>query len=118
MFPVVWNPLGFHVVDKLRNGAKMESDCSTTNVLGPLEQKIFPTGRNPHVKRLTIHLDNCSIHTSGTTEEYIRQHNMIRLQHHPYSPDVAPSDFYLFSTITEKPKDIQMADEEDLFWRL
>jgi hypothetical protein len=31
MFPVLWNPLGFHVVDKLRTGAKMESDYFATN---------------------------------------------------------------------------------------
>jgi histone-lysine N-methyltransferase SETMAR len=90
----------------------------TTNVLGPLEQKLFPTGGNPHAKRLTIHLDNSSIHTSRTTEEYIRQHNMIRLQHPPYSPDLARSDFDLFPTIKEKPKDIQMADDENLSYRL
>jgi hypothetical protein len=118
MFTVVWNPLGFHVVDKLRTGAQMESDYFTTNIVGPLEQKIFPTGRNQHAKRSTIPLDNCSIHTSRTTEEYIRQHNIIWLQHSPYSPDLSPSDFYLFPTIKEKPKDIQMADKEDLFCRL
>jgi hypothetical protein len=117
MFTVVWNPLGFHVIDKLPTGAKMNSDYFTTNILGPLEQKVFPTGRNPHTKQLTIQLDNCSIHTSRTTEEYIREHNIIRLQHPLYSPDLAPSDFYLFPTIKEKLKDIQTVDEEDLFYR-
>jgi hypothetical protein len=43
---------------------------------------------------------------------------MIRLQHPPYSPDLSPSQFYLFPTINEKPKDIQMVDEEDLLCRL
>jgi hypothetical protein len=43
---------------------------------------------------------------------------MIRLQHPPYSPDLAPRDFYLFPTIKEKQKDIQMVDEEDLFYWL
>jgi hypothetical protein len=96
----------------------MDSGYFTTNVIGPLEQKVSPTGRNPHAKRLTIQLDNCSIHASRTTDGYIRQGNMIRLQHLPYSPDLAPSDFYLFLRIKEKLKDIQMADEEDLFSRL
>jgi hypothetical protein len=64
---------------------------------------------------LTIPLEDGSIQTSRTTEEYIRQHDMIRLQHPPYSPDLAPSDFYLLPTIKEKLKDIQMVDEEDLF---
>jgi hypothetical protein len=46
------------------------------------------------------------------------EHNMIRLKHPPDSPDLAPSDFYLFLTIKEKPTDIQMVDEKDLFYRL
>jgi histone-lysine N-methyltransferase SETMAR len=96
----------------------MDSDYFTTNILGPLKQKVFPTGRHPQAKRLTIHLDNCSIHTGRTTEEYIRHQNMIRLQHPPYSPDLAPNDFDLFPTIKEKLKGIQMVDEEDLFFRL
>jgi hypothetical protein len=41
-----------------------------------------------------------------------------RLKHPPYSPDLALSDFYLFPTIKEKPTNIQMVDEEDLFYRL
>jgi hypothetical protein len=118
MFTVIWNPLGFHVTNKLLTGAKMDSDYFTPNTLGIVEQKVFPTGGNPHAKRLTMHLDNCSIQTSRTTEKYIRQHNMIRLQHPLYSLDLASIYFYLFPTIKEKLKDIQMVGEEDLFYRL
>jgi hypothetical protein len=43
---------------------------------------------------------------------------MIRLKQPPYSPDLAPSDFYLFPTIKERLTDVQMVDEEDLFYQL
>jgi hypothetical protein len=43
---------------------------------------------------------------------------MIWLKRPPYSPDLAPSDFYLFPTIKKRLTDIQMVDEEDLFYRL
>jgi hypothetical protein len=43
---------------------------------------------------------------------------MIRVQRDPYSPNLAPNDFYLFPTIKEKLKDIQMVDEEHLFYQL
>jgi hypothetical protein len=36
---------------------------------------------------------------------------MIRLPQPPYSPDLAPSDFYLLPTVKEKLKQIQLADE-------
>jgi hypothetical protein len=118
MVTVMWNPLGFHVIDKLPTGARINNDYFTTNILVPLEQKIFPSGRKPHAKRVTIHRDNCPIQTSKATEVHIREHNMMRLKHPPYSPDRAPSDFCLFLTIKEKLKDIRMVDEGDLFERL
>jgi hypothetical protein len=68
MFTVIWNPLGFQAIDKLPTGTTMNRDDLITNVLESLEQKIFPNGGKPHSKRLTVHLDNCSIYTSGASE--------------------------------------------------
>jgi hypothetical protein len=118
MITVTWNPLGFHVVDKLPTGAKMNSDYFVPNILEPLEQRIFPNGRKLHAKRLTVHLENCSIYTSGASEVFMAEYNMIRLKHPPYSRDLAPSDFCLLPTIKERLTDIQIVDEEDFFYRL
>jgi hypothetical protein len=96
----------------------MNSDEFATNIVAPLEQKMFPTGRRPHAKQLTVHLNNCSIHMHVTTEVYISEDNLIRLKYHSDSPDLAPSDFCLFPTAKEKLKHIQMIDEEDSFDRL
>jgi hypothetical protein len=96
----------------------MNSDDFITNILEPLEQKVFPNGRKPHAKRSTVHLDDCSIHISGASEVFMTEHNMIRLKHPLYSPGLALSDFYLFPTTKERLTDIQMVDEEDLFSRL
>jgi hypothetical protein len=46
------------------------------------------------------------------------EHNMIRLKHPPYSPDLTPCDFYLLPTIKERLTDTQMVGETDLFYRL
>jgi hypothetical protein len=46
------------------------------------------------------------------------EHNMIRLKHSLSSPDLAPSGSYLFPTIKERPTDVHIIDEEDLFDRL
>jgi hypothetical protein len=32
--------------------------------------------------------------------------------HPPYSPDLAPGDFYLFLTVKEKLERVQLADED------
>jgi hypothetical protein len=79
---------------------------------------MFPDGRRPHPKRLTVHLDNCSVQTSGASEVDLAEHSMIRLKHPPYSPELTLSDFYLFPTVKERRTDVEMVDEEDLLNRL
>jgi hypothetical protein len=115
MFMTIWNPSGFYVVDRLPNHNKMNSAYFTTNVLILLEQAFFPRGRAPHQKRLVIHLDNCSIQTSRVSTDWLEEHSILRMSHSLYSPDLAPSDFYLFPTVKEKLERIQLADEDQLF---
>jgi hypothetical protein len=62
-----------------------------------------------------IHLDNCSVHTSRVSTEWLDEHDMLRMPQPPYSPDLALSDFYLFPTVKEKLERTQMADEDQFF---
>jgi transposase len=93
----------------------MNSAYFVTNILTLLEEAIFPQGRGPHRKRLVIHLDNCSIDASRASTERFEEHGMRRLPQPPYSPDLAPSDFYLFPTMKEKLERTQVADEDPFF---
>jgi hypothetical protein len=108
----MWNSSGFYVIDMLSNDTKMNSDYFVTNILIPLEQAIFPRGRASHQKRLMIHLDNCSVHASRASTNWLRKHNMRRMPHPPYSSDLPASNFYLFPTIKEKLERIQVADDD------
>jgi hypothetical protein len=115
---VIQDPFGFQIVDKFPTGIKMNSDYFMTNIIESLGQKIFPNGRKPHAKRRAVDLDNCSIHASGASEVFMDEHKVIRFEHPPCSPDLVPSDFDMFPTIKERLTDIQMVNEEDLFYRL
>jgi hypothetical protein len=48
MFTIMWNPIGFHVIDKFPDGVTMKVNYFTENILGPLEEKISPDGRTVH----------------------------------------------------------------------
>jgi hypothetical protein len=48
MFTIMWNPLGFHVIDKLPDSVTMNAIYFTENIMGPLEGKIFSDGRVAH----------------------------------------------------------------------
>jgi hypothetical protein len=92
----------------------MNSAYFVTNMLIPFEQEIFPRGRAPHEKRLVVHLDNCFVHTSRVSTDWLEENSILRMQHTPYSPDLATSDFYLFPTVKEKLERIHLADEDQV----
>jgi hypothetical protein len=45
MFTIMWNPPGVHVIHKLPDGVTMYANYFPENIMGSLEEKIFPGGR-------------------------------------------------------------------------
>jgi hypothetical protein len=55
-----------------------------TNEHISVEQAIFPRGRTPDQKRLMIRLDNCSVHTSEASADWLADHGIRRMPHPPH----------------------------------
>jgi len=51
-----------------------------------------------------LHHDNAPSHTSIAVREFLVQNNITMLPHPPYSPDLAPCDFFLFPKLKTHPK--------------
>jgi hypothetical protein len=94
----------------------MRSAYFVTNLLIPLEHSIFPRGKAPHERLLVVDLDNCPVHTSRVSIDWLEKHNILRMPHPPYSDDLASNDLYLFPTVNEKLERFQLADEDEFFW--
>ncbi|KAI6652366.1 Histone-lysine N-methyltransferase SETMAR-like [Oopsacas minuta] len=77
------------------------------------------------VRGLLLHHDNASAHTAAKTLDFLAENSVQLVSHPPYSPDLAPCDFFLFPTINEKirgirfesPEEARLAFEETL-WSL
>ena len=41
-------------------------------------------------------MDNAPCHKAAYTQDYMDSHQIIKMLHPPYSPDLAPCDFHLF----------------------
>jgi len=52
-------------------------------------------------KKVLLHLDNARPHTAEATVETVQQAGFELLQHPPYSPDLAPSDYHIFGPLKE-----------------
>ena len=51
-----------------------------------------------------LHHDNAPAHTALSIREFLAKKNIPVLPHPPYSPDLVPCDFYLFSKLKFKLK--------------
>ncbi len=58
--------------------------------------------------------DNASVHTADDTEVFRRQVRMERGPHPPYSPDLAPCDFFLFPKLKSEMRGKRYANLPDL----
>jgi hypothetical protein len=96
MLTVMWGIDGFHVVGQMTTQKKFDYPYFVANVLTPLVQKIFPERRRAHAIRLYCHLDNSRVHFSKVSEKFFFEHQIVHVPHPPYSPDLSPSDFWLF----------------------
>ena len=48
------------------------------------------------IQNLIIHHDNAPAHRSFKVSQFLAKNNMTVIPHPPYSPDLAPCDFFLF----------------------
>ena len=98
MLTVFWNPEGFLVVDVLPHRQKFNSEYFINNILQPIYEQLSSRAEELG-KTITLHFDNAKVHTSRKVHEYMESHNMKKAAQPPYSPDIAPSDFFLFGYV-------------------
>ena len=67
-----------------------------------LPEVIREIRKNQKQRRIILHHDNASAHTSAQTKEFLASQKIECMGHPPYSPDLAPNDFFLFPYIKNK----------------
>ena len=98
MLTIFWNTYGFHLVKILPEGIIFNDDYFITEILEPIYQNTARL-REESRKKIVLHFDNARSHISKKVLQYLASHDMERAPQPPYSPDLAPSDFYLFGYI-------------------
>ena len=70
-----------------------------------LEKQLLPALRQkrPSLARrgFLLHQDNAPPHRANTVAEFLRDEHIETIPHPPYSPDLAPSDFWLFGELKD-----------------
>lgn len=115
MVTIIWGVNGFFIVDFLPFGQSYNSEYFISNILEPLSEKRPNIWRGSKTKKIWLHLDNSKVHNSKLSFSKYEIFGFKRPPQPPYSPDVAPSDFYLFGYLDEKLKGHSFNAPEELF---
>ncbi|GBN54598.1 hypothetical protein AVEN_41701-1 [Araneus ventricosus] len=64
-------------------------------------------------RRFFLH-DNSPPHRALIVKKYLARHSVSTLEYPPYSPDIAPTDFYLFPRLKMKLKEHRFVDSDEV----
>jgi len=103
------------VVKWLPVGDRFNTTYFINEIINALVETLKERGEWKERKWYRLHLDNARPHNSKDSERYIDRHFFHRLPHPPYSPDLAPSDFYLFGALKTSLTKCHGESREDLF---
>jgi hypothetical protein len=82
--------------------------------LGPFDSKFLSIWLESKAKELMIHVDNAPTHNLKMTRNFFEHNPLKRLPYPPYSPDISPSDFYLFGKVNGELIGQELPDEINL----
>lgn len=97
---VFWDARGIILIDYLQQGRTITGEYYA-NLLDQLKDCVLE--KRPHLSKKKIFFlqDNAPPHTSKVAMSKIAEIGFELIAHPPYSPDLAPSDFYLFPKLKE-----------------
>ena len=96
---IVWGTGGVAVVDACDGGLRINSANFCENTIAAAIGWCKNKRKVGGVESFVFHMDNAPCHNSRATREYLEENKVVRIDHPPYSPDLAPCDFYLFGYI-------------------
>ena len=114
MIVVFWNIHGPLVVEAIPKGKSATGEYFRDAVIAEIcNSKAFEQAQEQE-KDFFVHMDNAPIHKAETVTVEMDQFGLLRAPHPPYSPDLAPSDFYLFGALKSRIRGIEFESSEQI----
>jgi histone-lysine N-methyltransferase SETMAR len=111
MIVIFWGVSEVPVLSFLNRGEGMTAARFHEIVLKPL---IKLNESRPSDNKLLLHWDNAPAHTAKVTKAVVRKEQLKILPQPPYSPDLSPSDFFLFGYVKSQLRGKKCKDSETL----
>jgi len=99
---VMWGLRGALIVDALGTGVHYNTKYIVDTLLPRMEAAVSLHRPSMKLHGMHLHWDNARPHMAAITQTAVLAHWLRLLPHPPYSPDIAPSDFFLFGYLKHR----------------
>jgi [histone H3]-lysine36 N-dimethyltransferase SETMAR len=113
MATIFWDSSGVLLIDFLPHKTTINGQYYAA-LMGRLRESIIEKRRGKLTKGVLLLHDNAPAHTARVAQAAIRDCGFEQLNHPAYSPDLAPSDFYLFRLLKKALRGRRFRDDNDL----
>ena len=113
MATVFWDTDGVIHIDYLPRGTTMNGQYYA-DLLVRLRESIKEKRRGKIRRGVLLQQDNAPVHSSKVAMQSVRDCGFELLPHPPYSPDLAPSDFFLFYKLKKELRGQRYDDDDEL----
>ena len=83
-------------------------------VLERLRKRVLRVRPDLAPDKWVLHHDNAPAHSAISVKQFLAHKTILTLEHAPYSPDLAPCDFFLFPKLKSFLKGTRSDDLEDI----
>ena len=117
MLSIFWSIDGIEYAETIPKDQKYNALFFRDHVLTSLIQSEKYLLSRRDKKGYYLHMDNSPVHNAAIVGKFLCEHNIQRPLHPVYSPDLAPSDFWLFGALDGmKNEETFESGEEILDW--
>lgn len=113
MASVFWDKDGVLLINYLPKGQSINAQYYTS-LLDELKQALKEKRRGKLRRGVLFLQDNAPAHTAHITLRKLEELGFELVDHPPYSPDLAPSDYYLFPQLKKDLKGTKFGSNEDV----
>ena len=114
MVSIFWSIDGLREIDFIENGCSMNSEHFINQILSPLSESEQFIKAKKQKQKFSIHMDNAPIHKSIMTKNFLATKGFHVPAHPAYSPDLAPSDFYLLGKLKNHPGSMKFDSPDEI----
>ena len=110
LFSIFFRSTGPLQITYLESGVTIDHQVYINDCLSPMIEEVKSQRPSQGVRDMLLLHDNARPHVHSNVRNFLQSKGLTEIDHPPYSPDLAPCDFWLFNYIKERLDDEPCAE--------